>query len=162
VLTESLREYLPAKVLVVLPDHQMTLSWGWQTPQDEISGLCQIMIDDRRGDLPEGWDICLWTELAARSKVGFSGQYQKAIAAPRTEQLARIYEKRAKTRSQRLQSSPRGYSLKKAAQYAAEGAVLAEVLPNSILVQSEEIEAGLKGQMYQILGPTLPIIEPFR
>lgn len=145
------------EVTLIIPDHQPRMSWGWQTDQAEITGLCKLMGDDMV-DLFEGWKITLWSELIAGQETDFASAFERAKADPRALVLAKEYGQKSGSR----RVVPRELALAKVAQYAAEGFVLPQVFPAATLLQSELNAAEVKEKMYRLLGPTLPILSPFR
>jgi hypothetical protein len=159
-LMDGLHCHIESEVCLIVPDHEPTLTWGWTTPQEEITGLCAMMIEDATSKLPRGWRIQLWSEVVAQSKLPFLPLYQQALADPRSLQLAKLYREGRLQQTRFERTGKHDFALGKAAQYAAEGQILARVF-NGAIIQHEENCPEVKDRMYRMLGPTLPIIHPF-
>lgn len=156
----ELRSYMDVEVCLIIPDHEPNLTWGWSTPRQEISGLCAMMIDDASPSLPKDWSLRLWSDIEAQSGRSFESLYDKAIANPRSAQLAKLYRQGRLQQTRYQKTGRHDFALGKAAQYAAEGQILTQVF-RGVLIQHEENCPEIKDKMYRILGPTLPIIHPF-
>ncbi len=161
---------LQVKVLPILADSEPKRTWGWHVPQDELTLACELMIDEasRSGILPDpDWKPVTWSELESRS--GGTWTFERSLAWARSPGKHII--------SVRQQTAclagfvdryhfPLGLeetSVRQVAAYALEGAVLQEILPNAILLQSE-IPLSEKDGLYQWLrDKKLPlcIIHPF-
>ncbi len=149
---------VPYKFIVIVPDHEPVSVWGWEdVSQDEITGLCKLMIEDQN-TLPDSWECVLWSEIA--SKV--SSSFEHALGWARvsanslwvkaeTEHLSRFPEV----------ADPKEAAIRQIAGYAHEGRVLEELFPSWVLLQSN-FPAERKDRMYSPLRKVqLPIIHPF-
>src|SRR3989338_5016789 len=54
---------IPANLLVILPDLEPRRTWGWQAPQEELSGLCSLLIEDAAEHLPQEWSVRRWSDI---------------------------------------------------------------------------------------------------
>ncbi len=161
---------LNVNVIPILVDTEPRRTWGWQTPQDDLTLTCELMIEQAResGLLPPNWIPVLWSSLEARyrrpwtfdlclDQTKWSKGKQLLYVHEQEEHLAKFSDR---------YHFPLGLhetAIRQVAAYAFEGVVLEEVLPDAILLQSEYPWAD-KDPLYQWLRDKrkpLQIVHPF-
>ena len=160
---------LSVNVVPILVDTEPQRTWGWQTPQDEITLGCELMLEQAResGLLPANWSPALWSELEARysDDQTFSKCLDWARGAGKHALCVRQQAKHLAGFSDRYHF-PLGLdetALRQVGAYAFEGVVLEKIFPHALLLQSEWPWAE-KDALYQWLRDKkkpLQIIHPF-
>ncbi len=161
-------EGIHTKLIVILPDLEPRRTWGWQVPQEEITGLCELMVEDAASTLPQHWRVRLWSDIEMEAQAG--ADYDTAlrwamksapelILRPETQffrDFGRLHPDiivadEPETRVAR----------KQIAAYAHEGRVLERLYPNAILLQTDT-PVGRKDAMFNLLRrEPLAIAHPF-
>lgn len=159
---------IPSKLLVILPDLEPRRTWGWQIPQDELSGFCRLMIDDSITSLPEGWTVHLWSDIEAgveEAKCSYDEAIRWSLAS--APELILHGEREFFQRFAELHpdivvwSPPDLLARKQIAAYAHEGRVLETRYPNAILLQADT-PISRKDAMFNLLRrEPLAIAHPF-
>lgn len=153
---------LDYRFTIILPDMEPRRTWGWDVSQEELTVSCQLMAEESLAQLPDFWEIAIWSEIERQSPLRYEEFLEWARTAPEArvlawregEHLARFPE--IKTRHDRQSIGER-----QVAAYAFEGAILEQVYPRSIMLQSE-FPADRKDQLYQTRRQTVfPIVHPF-
>jgi len=158
-----------SEIFPILSDTEPRRTWGWQTPQDELSIACEIMVEQARDSklLPGNWQPKLWSEI----ELGYAGDwdFEKAlnwVRGPGKHQLCVQEQLRCLTGFSSQYHFPFGLkeaAIRQVGAYAFEGVVLQERFPNAILLQSEYPLAekdALYGWLRDKKSP-LSIIHPF-
>ncbi len=159
---------LNVQVVPILVDTEPRRTWGWNTPQEELTGLCQIMLDDATAEerLPTNWRPTLWSTIERAHSAG-EWTFEKSLA------WAKGVGKHRLQVSEQVECLS-GFSdrfhfplgLEATAEnqvgaYAHEGKVLEMALPDAILLQSES-PYEQKDRLYQWHRENpLPIVHPF-
>ena len=120
-----------------------------------------MMVEDGQGQLPSNWQVVLWSDIETRSTIDFESFAADVSRLAKTERLARDYRQSAIGLTRLVRQDPRTHARSKVVQYAYEGKVLAELLPNTILIQSERNAPLVKDKMYWLSGSGPAIIHPF-
>ncbi len=164
-LLTSLREVDAETTLqVFLPDLEPRRTWGWMTPQDDITLACLVMRDEAQ--LPPGWTLHLWSEAEAE----FAGTEDEtwAAAARDAAEFTRPQILDEETKFFRelgsrhpdilIHGRPREIALKQLGAYAHEGRVLERLFPTGCLVQAD-VPRDRRDLMFQALRQKrLPIL----
>lgn len=163
-LLDRIREHIDASMTVILPDCEPTRTWGWQCNPHDSTVACELMIEDGRSQLPEYWEAVTWSSIEARS----NGHITHASAVQWAMQVAQqvyVHQEDLHLRAFpdiEFAGGTRAAAERQVAAYAFEGAVLEQVHPAAIYVQSES-PAARKDRMYQPMRKNmLPIIHPFK
>ena len=160
-LAALMHQIKPVLVTAILPDLEPSRTWGWSTPIDELTLTCQLMIEDHESQLPDNWRIMCWSELETDPNA-----YTEALTwVNRPDQRINVHQEATYLR--RFPDILFAGGVEEAARcqiaaYAHEGKTLEHLLPNAILVQSEN-PPERKDRIYQPLRrQLLPIIHPFK
>ncbi|MBS3914360.1 MAG: hypothetical protein KG003_07670 [Bacteroidetes bacterium] len=158
---------LPVKVTTILVDTEPLRTWGWKVSQEEMTTACELMIEEAResGLLPENWDSTLWSELENL----YSGDqtFVKCLewANCAGKQTIAIQEQAKHLAGFLNYEFPLGFKetgTRQVAAYALEGAILEELFPDALLLQSEWPWAE-KDKLYQwFRKKPLQIVHPFQ
>ncbi|MCB9798751.1 hypothetical protein H6758_03420 [Candidatus Nomurabacteria bacterium] len=159
-LLADLNAITPTRLIVILPDLEPKRTWGWDIEEDELTCACELMIDDAREKLPDGFDVVCWSHLETDPR-----EYQRALLwALEPTQRILVHQEAEHLREYPDILFPDGVDVsarKQVAAYAHEGRQLEKLHPHAILVQSE-FPPERKDKMYQPLrNRPLPIIHPF-
>ena len=158
---------LPATLTIILPDLEPRRTWGWNVPQEELSGLCQLMIDDATPQLPQGWSAVLWSELEERAEA--ASEYAQALEWGRTSApplLVRGEQLFFRELSERhpdilIKGDPETLARRQIAAYAHEGRVLEKLFPTGILLQTDTPIERKDAMFMQLRSDLLAIAHPF-
>lgn len=164
-----LAQHIKVRMHVILPDCEPRRTWGWQIPQDEITGYCDMMRDEgiKSGVVPEGWQVPLWSEIEAMwpGVQHVEAKREEVLCwAAEQEQSLMVHHEAEHMRGFRdiqLVHSPKEIGRRQVAAYAYEGMVLGFALRDAVLIQSE-MPVPRKDLLYQPLryAPPLPVVHP--
>jgi hypothetical protein len=162
---------LEVQMLLLLSDTEPRRTWGWNVPQDELTLTCELMCEQGTGSglLQNGWNTSWhptpWSDVEALYKGGHT--FDEILALTRESGKHRLLVDQQERHLRGFADSyhfPLGLretAVRQVAAYAFEGEVLENVLPRSILLQSE-CPWKEKDPLYQWRRKSpLPIIHPF-
>lgn len=158
---------IPATLLIILPDLEPRRTWGWQVPQEELSGLCRLMIEDAVSRLPQGWDAVLWSDLETRAAAGEGYiqalQWAEVSAPPLLLRDEKLFFRELGKRHPDLltQGSPEVLARRQIAAYAHEGRVLEQLFPRGILLQTDTPVQRKDAMFMPLRREPLVIAHPF-
>lgn len=148
-------------LFVILDDCEPVRVWQWIKSQTEVTEWCRLIIDDKKGEIPTGWEVILWSDIELRASVTFDQVLddislpQHALARHHLEKYMREFP------NKKLIGKVGEAARRRLAQYALQGVVLEQLYPNATLLQTEK-PAKVKDPLYQPLRQKpLPIIHPF-
>ena len=127
-------------LLVFVDDLEPRRIWLWDTPQQEITGWLELVIEG--SFVPDRWKVILWSHLESRNK-GMG--YEKALQTIQSPQHA-LTVHRLETHMRAFPNKKANFSgnkeireatLRRAAHYALQGAVLEDAFPSGVLFQTE-------------------------
>jgi hypothetical protein len=162
-LFDEIGKVSPFRFLVILSDTEPTRTWGWEMPQAEVTGYCEMVIEEARDNLPEGWEVVLWSEIEGKVRVltfEEALEWSENFAHPLlvSEEASHIV---ARFPDILLREGAREAAVRQVASYALEGKTLEALYPSAVFVQPE-FPAHRKDKMYSPLrGIRMPIIHPF-
>ncbi len=149
------------QLMVILDDCEPSRVWQWSTPQEEITAWCEMLVEDVKPSLPEGWGFKLWSELEWNSGLSYElilGEMEKPTHALLLHQQL---EYMREFPNKKLVSDMRAAALRRLVEYALQGVLLERKYPQAILVQSET-PWSVKDPLYSSLRKRpLPIIHPY-
>ena len=152
----------PSVLKVFLPDMEPRRTWGWNVLQEDISFVCEMMVEE---DLPPYIEAHLWSEVDDKCEMSFENALRWLDNPIHAREQALIVSQEAEHLGEfdiHFPGGPKAAAKKQVAAYAREGLILHRVFPQGILVQSE-YPVARKDRMFQpLLAPkALPIIHPF-
>ena len=146
---------------VFIDDTEPIRIWQWDTPQEEITGWCQLVLED--SSIPENWDVRMWSEFEADS----GWKYEEILEEIQKPEHALVVHHRLQhmkefpNKKLRFVRDLHKAATLRVAQYVLQGIVLEKKLPSAILFQSETPWA-VKDPLFQSLRKSrLPIVHPF-
>ena len=153
---------IATELMIILPDTEPIRTWGWKTPQEEVSECCIMMVEDKTQILPSNWKIVLWSEI---EKVVTEFTYDDALIWARKSGHPLVIKEEVTHLlyfpNILMRRNAEEVALRQVAAYALEGRILEQFVPQGILLQSE-FPIKRKDGMYQPLRlKPLPIIHPF-
>jgi hypothetical protein len=169
-IIEGLRALgLKVNVLPILDDTDPKRIWCWETSQDELTFMCELMVEQAKTSmlLPVNWYPTVWTAL--ESKYVGEQTFASVLEWARSPGKHKIeIQKHKKMLAEHLDqyhfsSGLEETAVRRVASPVFEGVVLEKVLPNAILFQTEYPWAQ-KDILYQLLrnkNNPLAIIHPF-
>ena len=161
---QTLQKTLSGESLIIFVDDlEPKRIWLWDTPQEEITGWLQLVIEENA--IPEQWQVILWSSVELRSKKSYEHALQliqtpkHALTVHRLQTHMRAFpNKKANFIGNK---EIREAALRRAAHYALQGLVLEETFPSGVLLQTET-PWKVKDFLFSPLRQNkLPIIHPF-
>lgn len=158
---------ISVELLVIVPDLEPIRTWGWEVTPEEMSGLCEMMIEEGRSKLPRGWNARSWSALERQANA--VDDYAKMVAwaeheAPPLivrEETAFFREIGRRYPDIVTKRHPSDLARRQIAAYAHEGRVLEQLFPQGILLMNA-IHSGREDKMYALRRTTQPLIaHPF-
>ena len=146
---------------IILDDCEPCRVWQWSIPQEEITLWYQMVIEDNQDQIPEGWQILLWSEIESKSEVCYEQILEKVAGQDYALLVHQHLEHMKKFPNKKMLGNMREAVLRRIAEYSLQGKVLEEVFPNAILMQTET-PWRVKDPLYSPLRlGSLPIIHPY-
>lgn len=146
---------------VLLDDCEPRRVWQWSLPQAEITQWYEMVIEDNKAQIPEDWEVILWSRIEERVRVNFEQTFEKIsgeeYALIRYLQLLHM----RKFPNKKLLGSVQEAVLRRIAEYALQGKIIREIFPHAILIQTET-PWKVKDPLFSVLREIpLPIIHPY-
>ena len=146
---------------VILDDCEPRRVWQWSIPQEEVSLWYQMVIEDSRDQIPDGWQVVLWSEIERPTGVcyeqileGLNDQNNDLLIHQQLEYMKKFPNKK-------LLGNIREAVLRRIGEYSLQGQVLEKVHPEAVLVQTET-PWRVKDPLFSPLRQrALPIIHPY-
>jgi len=156
-----------ATLRIILPDLERRRTWGWQVPQEDLTGFCQMMVEDATAQLPKGWRASTWSDLERQTPMGTEYDrvcdWAESSAHPLILKDERLFFQELERRHPEILTRRDAETMarRQIAAYAHEGRVLEQIFPNAILLQTDT-PVKRKDLMFQTLRKqSLPIAHPF-
>ena len=146
---------------VILDDYEPHRVWQWSITQEEVTLWYQMVIEENKDQIPEGWQIQLWSEIENKSGVCYEQMLEMVGGQDYALLVHQQLEHMKKFPNKKLLGNVRDAVLRRIAEYSLQGKVLEELFPNAILMQTEtpwRVKDALYSPSRRV---SLPIIHPY-
>lgn len=147
-------------LLVIIDDCEPCRVWQWDTPQQEITTWCKLVIETTQ--IPVGWSVQLWSEIEQRANICFDDVLCRMSQQCHSLLVWQHCEHMQKYPNKKLRGDVATAALRRVADYALQGLVLQTVIPHGILCQSETPWSAKDPLFNPLRQNKLPIIHPFK
>ncbi len=146
---------------VILDDCEPRRVWQWDTPQEEITAWCEMIIEDVKNDISSDWDVIPWSRIERGLPLAYDDILGRVSVPRHALLLHQQLDHMKRFPNKKLIGDMRDAAQRRIAEYALQGKALEEAFPHAILLQTET-PWRVKDPLYALLrNDPLPIIHPY-